>query len=180
MPHRGTHVCHHSSEAYAACQNASLTRVPPDAATRLPSFSANAYPRCIRTKDATLARKPTIAIVNNETSIVRSLGILLEREQFCVRSYSNTHDALELIDCPADLALLDKTNPPLGGMELYRRLRARHAMPVIFLSAWADEIEEQLRGTGQEANAYIQLPFSQRHVIDVIKAALDDVSAPSL
>jgi DNA-binding response OmpR family regulator len=35
----------------------------------------------------------------------------------------------------ADLALLDKTNPPLGGVELFKRLRARHRMPIIFLSA---------------------------------------------
>jgi two-component system response regulator ChvI len=112
--------------------------------------------------------------VNNDSNIAASLRMLLESEQFEVRTYSNTSDALELIENPADLALIDKTNPPLGGLELYRRIRARHAMPVIFLSAWAEEIEDELRRTGMEAQGYIPLPFSRSSVVALVRKALSD------
>jgi two-component system response regulator ChvI len=119
-----------------------------------------------------MAGKPTIAIVNNDRNILRSLQMFLEAEQFEVRTYSNTADALDLLEIPADLALIDKTNPPLGGLELFRRIRTRHSMPVIFLSAWAEEIAEELCGTELEADDYITTPFSQRHVIERIGKVL--------
>lgn len=128
--------------------------------------------RWIRQGANVSTRQPTIAIVNNEHGITTSLATYLEREGLRVRRYFNTRDALELVDNPADLALLDKTNPPLGGLELYRRIRARHDMPVVFLSAWADEVEQELRGTGSEAQSYIQQPVSHRHVLDVVRKVL--------
>lgn len=106
--------------------------------------------------------KPTIAIVNNERNIVTSLRMALEAEGFRVRGYPDTAEALALLEDPADLALLDKTNPPLGGIELFKRLRAQHRMPVIFLSAWAEELEQEHNGTALEAEGYIPTPFSQR------------------
>jgi len=119
-----------------------------------------------------MSSTPTIAVVNNEQHILTSLRMCLEAQQFKVRTYANTADALELLENPADLALIDKTNPPLGGIELYRRIRARHSMPVIFLSTWAEEIEEELCGTGLEAEDYISLPFSQMHVVERIRDVL--------
>ena len=112
-----------------------------------------------------MRRKPSVAIVNNERIIATSLRMALEAEGFLVRTYADTASALGLIDDPADIALLDKTNPPLGGIELFRRLRSAHSMPVIFLSAWAEELQDELEGTEFRAEEYISLPFSQRMVI---------------
>ena len=119
-----------------------------------------------------MQRTPTIALVNNDKNIAARLQTLLEREQFEVRTYANTSDALDLNENPADIALIDKTNPPLGGLELYRRIRARHQMPVIFLSAWAEELEHELRGTGLEAQGYIPMPFSQSVVVSHVRKVL--------
>ncbi|MBS0234247.1 MAG: response regulator [Proteobacteria bacterium] len=116
--------------------------------------------------------KTTIAIVNNERNIVTSLRMALEAEGFKVRGYADTASALALLGDPADLAFLDKTNPPLGGVELFKRLRARHRMPVIFLSAWAEELEEEHKGTDLEAEGYIPTPFSQRLVIAHVREVL--------
>ncbi len=116
--------------------------------------------------------RATIAIVNNERNIVTSLRMALEAEGFRVRGYTDTVSALALLEDPADLALIDKTNPPLGGVELFKRLRARHRMPVIFLSAWAEELEEEHKGTELEAEDYIPTPFSQRLVIANISEVL--------
>lgn len=123
-------------------------------------------------KELSMNAKATIAIVNNERNIVTSLRMELEAEGFMVRVYADTASALALLEEPADLALLDKTNPPIGGIELFKRLRARHRMPVIFLSAWAEELEEEFKDSDLEAEGYIPTPFSQRLVIARIREVL--------
>jgi DNA-binding response OmpR family regulator len=67
---------------------------------------------------------------------------------------------------------LDRTNPPLGGVELFRRLRQHTDMPVVFLSAWAEEVQDELAGSGLEADDYIDVPFSLKLVCARAKAIL--------
>jgi DNA-binding response OmpR family regulator len=119
-----------------------------------------------------MRRKPTIAIINNERVIVTSLRMVFAAEGFHVRCYGDTNTALELLDDPADIALLDKTNRPLDGIAFFKRLRARHRMPVIFLTPWAEEVEEELKGTSWEAEAYCPSPFSQRGVVANVREVL--------
>lgn len=117
-----------------------------------------------------MSRK-TVALVNNEKSLRVSFAMAFERH-FNVKQYSNTEDALELIEHPCDLAIMDCTNAPFGGLELFRRIRKKHSMPVIFMSAWASEAAEQLQAEGLSAEAYLDIPVSQRQVIDTIKKIL--------
>ena len=115
---------------------------------------------------------PTIAIVNNERNIRTSFRMYFEAEGFTVVEYPDTESALELCDNPVDIALLDKTNPPLGGIELFKRIRKRHGMPIIFLSAWETEVREELEKTARRADGYIDIPCSQRDVLKHITAVL--------
>ncbi|MEO8419856.1 MAG: response regulator [Hyphomicrobium sp.] len=115
---------------------------------------------------------PSIAIVNNEDWLRDFLARALKAEGYAVRTYANTADALTLCEQPADLAILDRTNPPLGGVELFRRLRCHTTMPVVFLSAWAIEIEESLRGTGHEAEGYMQLPFCTPELLQRVRGLI--------
>lgn len=95
-----------------------------------------------------------VAVVNDDLDIRFQARQLLKIAGYGVRLYDNTLDALQLIDKPADLAILDRTNPPLGGVKLCRRLRAAHPMPVIFMATREDIAEKQLRGSGFEADRY--------------------------
>jgi DNA-binding response OmpR family regulator len=66
-------------------------------------------------------------------------------------------DALEPVAWPAvELVISDRTNFPMDDVEFVRRVRARSNAPVVFVSAWADELEEQLRRTQVAADDYIQ------------------------
>ncbi len=76
---------------------------------------------------------------------------------------------MALLEHPADLALLDKTNPPLGGVELYRRLRERSAMPIVFVSGWAEELE----AGGIGADGYVGLPLSRKALLRAVAYALE-------
>lgn len=113
--------------------------------------------------------KSSVALVDNERNILTSLGMALEAAGFRVRTYGDTASAFEaLATGPADVALLDYSNGPFDGLELFRRLRQLSDMPMIFLSAHAEMLEELDVG----ADDYISKPFSQRFLVERVKAVL--------
>ena len=113
-----------------------------------------------------------IALVDDDRNILTSVAISLEAEGFQVRTYSDGASALKaLIEKPADLAVLDIKMPRMDGMELLRRLRQSSDMPVIFLTSKDEEIDEML-GLKMGADDYINKPFSQRLLIERIRAVL--------
>lgn len=116
--------------------------------------------------------KHTIALVDDDRNILESVQMTLEQEGFQVRTYTDGESALQgLTAKPADLAILDIKMPLMDGMELLQRLRARSAMPVIFLTSKDDEIDE-LMGLRLGADDYITKPFSQRLLLERIRALL--------
>jgi len=70
-----------------------------------------------------------------------------------------------------DLAILDIKMPRMDGMELLRRLRLKTDMPVIFLTSKDEEIDEVI-GLRMGADDYIRKPFSQRLLVERIRAVL--------
>ncbi|MCK5040939.1 MAG: response regulator transcription factor [Sphingomonadales bacterium] len=114
----------------------------------------------------------TIALVDDDRNILTSVTIALEAEGFQVRTYSDGVSALEaLSQNPADLGVLDIKMPRMDGMELLRKLRQHTDMPVIFLTSKDEEIDEML-GLKMGADDYIGKPFSQRLLIERIRAIL--------
>src|SRR3954467_3628064 len=96
----------------------------------------------------------------------------LEAAGYKVRTYSDGIAALEgITEDPVDLAILDVKMPRMDGMELLRRLRQQTDMPVIFLTSKDEEIDE-LFGFKMGADDYIAKPFSQRLVVERVKAVL--------
>ena len=116
--------------------------------------------------------KHTIALVDDDRNILTSVQMTLEAEGFLVRTYTDGESALQaLLAKPADIAVLDIKMPRMDGMELLQRLRARTAMPVIFLTSKDDELDE-LMGLRLGADDYITKPFSQRLLLERIRALL--------
>jgi two-component system, OmpR family, response regulator ChvI len=110
-----------------------------------------------------------ITLVDDDQNILASVSMALESEGFKVRTYTDGASALEGISKdPGDLAILDIKMPRMDGMELLRRLREKHTLPVIFLTSKDDEIDEML-GLKMGADDYIKKPFSQRLLIERIK-----------
>ena len=114
----------------------------------------------------------TIALVDDDRNILTSVSIALQAEGFTVRVYSDAAAALKaLTDNPPDLAVLDIKMPRMDGMELLRRLREKSDLPVIFLTSKDEEIDQAL-GLAMGADDYIGKPFSQRLLIERIRAVL--------
>ncbi len=114
----------------------------------------------------------TIALVDDDKNILTSVSMLLEQEGYHVRTFSDGAAALSgLSATPPDLAILDIKMPRMDGLELLRRLKQTADLPVIFLTSKDEEIDE-LMGLNAGADDYIRKPFSQRLLLERVKAVL--------
>ena len=114
----------------------------------------------------------TIALVDDDRNILASVSMALEAEGFIVETYTGGVEALDALGRkPVDLAIVDIKMPRMDGMELLERLRQKSGLPVIFLTSKDDEIDEVL-GLRMGADDYITKPFSQRLLIERIRAVL--------
>jgi two-component system response regulator ChvI len=123
-----------------------------------------------------------IALVDDDKNILESVTMLLEQEGYHVRAFSDPAAALTaLTTTPPDLAILDIKMPRMDGLELLRRLRQGSPdLPVIFLTSKDEEIDE-LMGLNAGADDYIRKPFSQRLLLERVRAVLrraESKSAP--
>ncbi len=115
---------------------------------------------------------PTIALVDDDRNILTSVSIALEAEGYRILAYTDGASALEGFKTNApDLAILDIKMPRMDGMELLRRVRQKADMPVIFLTSKDEEIDE-LFGLKMGADDFIRKPFSQRLLVERVKAVL--------
>ena len=114
----------------------------------------------------------TIALVDDDQNILASLSAALEDEGYKVDTYVDGVEALDGIGRrPVDLAILDIKMPRMDGMELLGNLRRKNNLPVIFLTSKDDEIDEVM-GLRMGADDYIKKPFSQRLLLERIRAVL--------
>lgn len=115
---------------------------------------------------------PTIALVDDDRNILTSVSIALEAEGYRIQTYTDGASALDgLKQNPPDLAIFDIKMPRMDGMELLRRLRQKSDLPVIFLTSKDEEIDE-LFGLKMGADDFIRKPFSQRLLVERVKAIL--------
>jgi two-component system response regulator ChvI len=132
----------------------------------MPSFALQGVPNPVPVPSQ------TIALVDDDRNILTSVTMALEAEGFAVRSFTDGAEALRGLSAqPVDLAILDIKMPRMDGMELLGRLRKQTQMPVIFLTSKDDEVDEVL-GLRMGADDYITKPFSQRLLIERIRALL--------
>ncbi len=118
-----------------------------------------------------------IALIDDDRNILTSVSIALESEGFDVTTYTDGATGLDgLTKAPPDLAVLDVKMPRLDGLELLRCLRRESDLPVIILTSKDDEIDE-LFGLRMGADDFITKPFSQRLLVERIRAVLRRSSA---
>ncbi|HLI66154.1 MAG TPA: response regulator transcription factor [Caulobacteraceae bacterium] len=113
-----------------------------------------------------------ITLVDDDENIVTSVSLALESLGHKVKGYYDGATGLAALESdPPDLAILDVKMPRLDGMEVLRRLRQNSELPVIILTSKDEEIDEIL-GFNLGADDYIHKPFSQRLLIERVKAVL--------
>jgi two-component system, OmpR family, response regulator ChvI len=113
-----------------------------------------------------------ITLVDDDENIVASVSLALESHGHAVKAYYDGASGLAALENdPPDLAILDVKMPRMDGMEVLRRLRRTSDVPVIILTSKDEEIDEIL-GFNLGADDYMHKPFSQRLLIERVKAVL--------
>ena len=113
-----------------------------------------------------------IALVDDDRNILTSVSMLLESEGFDVETFNDGQSAFDAMNGRLpDMAVLDIKMPRMDGIDLLQRLRRTSTIPVILLTSKDDEIDEVL-GLRMGADDYVKKPFSQRLLVERIRALL--------
>jgi two-component system response regulator ChvI len=114
----------------------------------------------------------SITLIDDDENIVASVSLALENHGHTVSAFYDGVSGLAALESdPPDLVILDVKMPRMDGMEVLRRLRQTSELPVIMLTSKDEEIDEIL-GFNLGADDYIHKPFSQRLLIERVKAVL--------
>ena len=114
-----------------------------------------------------------ILVVDDEARMRRLVSDFLEREGFEVLEAEDGEKAMDLFYSSKDIALviLDVMMPKMDGWQVLREIRESSQVPVIMLTARADE-KDELRGFELGVDEYVTKPFSPRTLVARINAIL--------
>ena len=113
-----------------------------------------------------------ILLVDDEQPVQKLLSYPLEKDGYEVVPALDGQEALKEFDRqPFDLVVLDIMLPKVDGLEVCRQLRAKSSVPIIMLTAKAEEIDKVL-GLELGADDYITKPVSMREFRSRVRAAL--------
>ncbi|MDR2175644.1 MAG: response regulator transcription factor [Synergistaceae bacterium] len=117
-------------------------------------------------------RKINILLVDDEKKIVEVVESFLESKGFAVFGAESAARAFEIFE-EEDIALilLDLMLPGMSGEEFCAALRKKSHVPVIMLTAKAEE-EDMLKGLSIGADDYITKPFSLKALLARVEAVL--------
>ena len=117
-------------------------------------------------------RTARILLVDDEQPVQKLLSFPLEKDGYEVVAAFDGQEALSTFDRQQfDLVVLDIMLPKVDGLEVCRQLRAKSSVPIIMLTAKAEEIDKVL-GLELGADDYITKPFSMREFRSRVRAAL--------
>jgi len=123
--------------------------------------------------------KPLILIVEDEPGIADTLQYALRTDGFEPAWVPSAEAALAATAqrTPA-LVILDVGLPDMSGFELFKRLRERVDVPVVFLTARGDEIDRVV-GLELGADDYVAKPFSPRELVARVRSVLRRAARPA-
>ena len=99
--------------------------------------------------------KPLIALVDDDRNILMSIEELLKKEDFNVHTYSDGQTALNsFFKHPPDIAVIDIKMPRMDGYELFKKIREKLSIPVIFLTSKDKEVD-RLKGLMHGVDNYV-------------------------
>ncbi|HEY3397278.1 MAG TPA: response regulator transcription factor [Armatimonadota bacterium] len=113
-----------------------------------------------------------ILIVEDEPSLAEAVSYALTQEGFATEVAMEGRAALQSFEtAPPDLVILDLMLPGLSGWQLFAAFRKLGVVPVIMLTARAEEAD-RVAGLEMGADDYVTKPFSMRELIARVRAVL--------
>ena len=113
-----------------------------------------------------------ILVVDDNREIVDSLGKLLAIEGYEILTACDGMEALDKMETEkVDLILLDVMMPRLNGLSALMKIREKHNIPAIILSAKTEE-SDKVSGLSLGADDYIEKPYNPAELLARVKAQL--------
>jgi DNA-binding response OmpR family regulator len=117
-------------------------------------------------------KKPRILVAEDEPRYIWAIQTNLEARDYEVLTASDGEQAVQLAaDAQPDLILLDIKMPGVNGYEACRRIREFSTVPIIMITAMAEEADKVL-GLDLGADDYVTKPFSVPELLARVRAAL--------
>jgi DNA-binding response OmpR family regulator len=125
-----------------------------------------------------------VLVVDDEPTVREVVAGYLRRDGHEVSEAADGPTALDLLQSePPDLVVLDMMLPGVSGLDILRHIRAHGDLPVIMLTARADEVD-RVAGLELGADDYVVKPFSPRElaarVNGVLRRAVPRQPAPAI
>lgn len=116
--------------------------------------------------------KQNVLIIEDEAGIVDAVTYSLSTEGFGALATATGREGLALLGAKdISLVVLDIGLPDMSGFDVLKEIRAGSDIPVLFLTARAEEIDRIL-GLELGADDYVVKPFSPRELVSRVKAIL--------
>lgn len=113
-----------------------------------------------------------VLVVDDEKPISDIIKFNLEKEGYEPIVAYDGEEALEKVEAESpDLIILDLMLPKIDGLEVAKRVRAKHSTPIIMVTAKDSELDKVL-GLELGADDYVTKPFSNRELVARVKANL--------
>lgn len=111
-----------------------------------------------------------VLVVDDEESIMKIIAYNLKKEGYDVICAKDGEEAIEKFERESpELILLDIMMPKIDGYGVCRHIRGKSDVPIIMLTARADEVDKVL-GLDMGADDYVTKPFSNRELMARVKA----------
>ena len=115
-----------------------------------------------------------LLLVDDDTSLLKLLGIRLEAEGFAIESATSAAEALQLLrNIPVDLVLTDLRMEGESGLDLFTQVRHFYpGLPVIIMSAQGT-IPEAVSATQMGVFEFLTKPVDKKVLLSTVRAALE-------
>ncbi len=115
---------------------------------------------------------PRLLLVDDDRFILRAIEKLLSTEGYYCQTAVNAEEARRALDGePFDMLVLDVSLPDQDGYSLCRQIRAKHNMPILFLTA-RDDNADKVIGLEVGGDDYLTKPFAPRELVARVRAHL--------
>jgi two-component system response regulator HydG len=117
---------------------------------------------------------PSVLVIDDETSILETLGILLKGEGFTPRLAHGGRAGLDAIAAePPDIILTDVRMPQVGGLQVLQAAREQDPdAPVVLMTAQAT-LQTAMQAVNEGAFYYIQKPFRNDELVAILRRAAE-------
>jgi len=124
-----------------------------------------------------------LVYIEDEEEMIDLVRLILVRRGFSVIGANGGREGLEIVrrESP-DLVLLDLMMPDMDGWDVYQQLKADEGtrdIPVIVITAKAQNIDKVLGLTIAKVEDYISKPFSPQELMDSVEKVLAQQQNPA-